>query len=163
MPKEEDIKKIKSSERSKINLSFLGTCFTLFTFIIAINSKLLQGNLLLAAELSIAIPLFLSSIFARTKLAYTTKPKMWERFGFTTFITAYSFLISVIGIMLSTLVSVKIGMLFFALNIIMPLIYSSLEVRENREKLKSRILKDLFFIFLIIIFGVLPSLGIWNL
>ncbi len=163
MLKEEDIRKSKSSERSKINLSFLGTCFSLFTFIIAINSKILQSNFLLATELSIAIPFFLSSVFARTKLAYTRRPKMWDKFGYITFTIGYSFLLSVVGILLSTLVSVKIGMIFFSLNILMAITYSAFEVVESKDKLKSRILKDLFFIILLVIFGILPSLNVWAL
>ena len=163
MTKEEEINKFKSDKRTSINLSFLGICFSLFTFIIAINSKILQNNFLLAVELTLAIPFFLSSVFARTKLAHTIKPKMWDNFGFITFMTGYSFLLSVVGILLSSLVSVKVGMIFFTLNIIMALIYSTLEIVENSKKLKSRFSKDLFFIALIVIFGILPSLNVWNL
>jgi hypothetical protein len=163
MLKEEEINKFKADKRVGINLSLLGICFSLFTFIVAINSKILQNNFILAVELTIAIPFFLSSVFARTKLAYTKKPKMWDSFGFIAFTIGYSFLISVVGILLSSLVSIKVGMIFFALNLIMAFSYSTLEVIENREKLMGRLKKDLFFLVMIVVFGILPSLGVWNL
>ena len=163
MPKKEEKRVIKAVERSKVNLSLLGICFSLFTFIIAINSSILQDNFLLALELTISIPLFLSSVFANSKLAYAKKPEMWRKFGFATYLVGYGFLINVIGMLLSSFVSVKISIIFFALNIITALTYSFLEVIEDRKKLKSRICKDLFFILLLVICGILPSLGVWGL
>jgi hypothetical protein len=38
-----------------------------------------------------------------------------------------------------------------------------MEVYENKDKLKERIYKDLGFIILIIIFGILPSFKVWGL
>jgi len=164
MLKEKEIIKIKAVERSKVDLAFLGVCFSLFTFIVAINTKIFQNNFLLALELTIAIPIFFSSIFASKKLAYTKNPKVWNEISSITFKIGYAFLISVVGILLSSLIDLSVGIVFFALNIVVTLIYSTLEVIADKEKLKPRIYRDLFFIFLIIIFGVLPSLGIivWN-
>lgn len=164
MLKEEEILKIKAVERAKVDLAFLGICFSLFTFIVAVNTKIFQNNFLLALELTIAIPIFFSSIFASKKLAYTKKPKIWNQVSSITFKVGYAFLISVVGILLSSLVDISVGIVFFALNVLIALGYSALEVVENKENLKSRFYRDLFFIFLIILFGVLPSLGIivWN-
>lgn len=160
---ESEITKFQADKRIDINLALIAVCFTLFTFIVAINSEILQNNFLLPVELTIAIPFFLSSVFARTKLTYAKNSRMWDSFGFIAFTIGYSFLISALGILLSSLVSFKVGMIFFSLNLIMAFAYSTLEVIENKEKLKSRLKKDLFFLIMIIVFGILPSLGIWNI
>jgi hypothetical protein len=151
----------RSSSRVGINTTFLGICFSLFTFIVAINSEILKDNLLLTLELTVAIPLFLGSIFARNRLAYTKKPIIWNNLGGTMFNLGYGFLISVIGMLISSLVSIKISMLFFLLNLIITLTYSFFAYTE--EKNNSRIIKDSFFLAITFIFGVLPSLGVWNI
>jgi hypothetical protein len=154
----------KSGRRIAVNLSLLGICFSLFTFIIAINHTILKENFILALELTIAIPLLLSSLFSQTKLVHMKKPVMWEKFSYISFTLGYSFLISAIGILLSSLVDTKIGLTFLGANILMTLFYSSLKIIEDKSKLKSRLFKDLFFIIMLLIFGILPSLGIlvWN-
>jgi hypothetical protein len=152
---------IKSESRLNTNLFLLTIAVTLFTFIIAINPALVKSNIFLSLQLTLSIPLFCSSIFARAKLAYTSRIKMWNDYGFITFIIAYSFMINSIGILLSSLVSVFVGIIFFVVNIMSPLFYSFFEIRENRNKLKSRICKDLFFIAILIIMGILPILGVY--
>ena len=81
-----------------INHWLLGACFTFFTFIIAINPDLFKENIFLAVQLTLAIPLFITSILARGKTAYTKHFKKWNRYAFISFIFAYIFLINVIGI-----------------------------------------------------------------
>ena len=152
---------LKSRARLKVNLTLLGICFTIFTFIIAVNPSLFKNNIFLASQLTIAIPLFITSIFARTKLGYSKKPKIWDKYGFITFMIAYSFLIDVIGILLSTLVNLNIGIIFFAVNIISALTYSFVEIKEDKAKIKSRIKKDLIFILILVFGGILPSLGVY--
>jgi len=152
---------LKSKSRLKVNLTLLGICFTIFTFIIAVNPSLFKANLFLASQLTIAIPIFITSIFARTRLGYSKKPKIWNKYGFITFMIAYSFLINVIGILLSTLVSLSMGMVFFVMNIISVLTYSYVEIKEDKAKIKSRVKKDLIFILILIFGGILPSLGVY--
>lgn len=147
-------------DKLNVNLWLLGVLFTVFTFLIATNAQILRDNNLMAFQLTAAIPLMLSSIFARQRLSYAgDRQKQWYDYGFITFILAYGFLINSIGMMMAFLINVKVSMLFFSLNIINPLFYSYMEVMDDRKKLKSRVYKDLFFIIIIILLGVLPSLG----
>jgi len=160
----EDIKKeaIKKSavDKLNVNLWLLGVLFTVFTFLIATNPGILRDNNLMAFQLTAAIPLMLSSIFARQRLVYSEKrEKEWHDYGFFTFILAYGFLINSIGIMMAFLINTKVSMLFFLINIINPLIYSYMEIMDDKTKLKSRIYKDSLFIAIIIFLGILPSLA----
>jgi len=156
MNKKEKI--IKSNQRIAINRSLLAICFTIFALIISLNPSLLRGSFLVPLQLTLAIPLLLSSIFARSKLAYTKRPKMWEEYGFFTFLVGYSFLINVLGILLAGSIGLIFGLIFFSFNIIISLSYSIFEVIENKSKWPSRIRKDLLFILLLLLGGILPAL-----
>ncbi|MEM4330628.1 MAG: hypothetical protein QW273_01305, partial [Candidatus Pacearchaeota archaeon] len=57
----------KLDKRIQLNLFFLGICFSLFTFIAATNIEIFRKKILIALELTCAIPLFLNSTFARIK------------------------------------------------------------------------------------------------
>ena len=157
----EDKSKVTATAKVEINLYLLAITFTLFTFIIAINPALIRDNAYLSLQLTLAIPLLISSTFARTKLIHREKPSVWATYGFVTFILAYAFLINVVGILLSTLVSTRIGMVFWGVNIVLSLLYFSLEVIEDNDKVSSRVWKDIVFIAIILAGGLLPVLGVY--
>jgi len=156
--KKENIRR-SAVDKLNVNLWLLGVLFTVFTFLIATNAQLLKDNNLLAFQLTAAIPLIMSSIFARQRLAYASKREQeWRNYGFITFIIAYGFLINSIGMMMSYMIGTEVSMLFFLINIINPLTYSYMEIKDKEETLKSRFYKDAFFIGIIVLLGVLPSL-----
>jgi hypothetical protein len=158
--KKEIIKK-SAVDKLNVNLWLLGILFTVFTFLIATNSQLLRDNNIIAFQLTAAIPLMMSSIFARQRLVYSQKrEKEWHDYGFITFILAYGFLINSIGITMAYMINTKVSMLFFLINILNPLVYSYMEIMDDKTKIKSRIIKDLLFIIVIVLLGILPALAI---
>ena len=100
----------------------------------------------------------MSALFARSKLGYTIKARRWDNLGFFAFLLGYTFLINVVGILLISLISLKVGIIFFGVNILSPIVYSCVDISYDRNKLKERLLKDGFFILLVIILGILPAL-----
>lgn len=62
---------IKSGSRLNINLYLLSITFTVFTLIISINPTLLKESTACTLQLTLCVPLLISSIFARSKLALT--------------------------------------------------------------------------------------------
>jgi hypothetical protein len=52
-------------------------------------------------------------------------------------------------------------MVFFTVSICSALIYSFFEISENKNRLKERFYKDLFFIIVVVILGILPALRIY--
>ncbi len=151
----------KIAQSIRMNTALLGVAFTIFTFIASTNPQLLKNNNLLAMQLTLAIPLLLCSLFAKQKLIDNQKRiKEWNDYGFVTFILAYGFLINSIGILLSLVVNYKITLIFFLLNIINPITYSYMKIMDDRKIIKERIYKDSLFIIIIILLGILPSLGI---
>ena len=109
----QELIKEKADRRQHLNVSFFEISILIFILTVEFGN---QNNFTVPLELGLAIPLFLSSIFARTKLSYSKKPIMCDRFGFITFILGYSFLISAIGIILTSITNSYLGMMFFALN-----------------------------------------------
>jgi hypothetical protein len=154
-------KKVRSKFKLDINRSLLAISFTIFALIISLNPGLLRQSFFVPIQLTLAIPLLLSSIFARSKLAYAKKPRLWEDYGFYTFLIGYAFLMNVLGMLLSMSIGLVYGMIFMVFNIFISLTYSIIEVYEDKSTLTSRLVKDSVFITLLFFGGILPSMGIY--
>jgi len=154
-------KVVKAKLRLNINNTLLTVSFTIFALIVTLNPPLLKSSFIIPLQLTLSIPLLLTSIFARSKLAYANKPEMWNEYGFFTFLIGYAFLINVVGILLSISINPKFGLIFLSFNLVMAISYSIFEIIEKKEKLASRIKKDLFFAALLLFGGILPSLGFY--
>lgn len=159
--KYDDQEKIKaiSEKHINVNLWLISLSFTIFTFISVIRPELLKDNVLLAIQLTLSIPLMMSSVFARQRIFDTVKKiKEWYDYGTITFVLAYGFLVNSVGIILCSILGFKIALIFFLANIISSIVYSYMEVREDSSNLKSRIYKDLFFLSIVVLLGILPCL-----
>ena len=151
----------KAHVKVDMNLMLLAAAFTVFTFIGAVNPDLLKNNVLLSAQLTLAIPFLSSSTFARSKLiAYEKAAETWELYGFFTFIFGYAFLVNAIGLMLSDFTRPSIGIVFWILNIISAVFYSALEISEHEATFWSRAFKDALFTLIIVFGGILPVLKV---
>jgi hypothetical protein len=159
MPEENKINSQKVSTRISINIRLIAVAFTIFIFILATKSEIMTSNKMVALEIVLSIPFLLSSIFSRSKLSYSNESKKWDNFGWFGFIVGYAFLINVVGILISTYISLLYGIVFFLVNGILTVTYTILDISQNKDKMATRILKDLFFILLLVILGILPSLG----
>ncbi|MFC2135653.1 hypothetical protein ACFLTH_13645, partial [Bacteroidota bacterium] len=149
-----------SQSRMSANLWLLGASFTFFIFSVNINPNLIKNDIFLSLQITLAIPMFITSVFARNKLAFTEYPEKWDLYGFVTFIFGYTFLINVIGILLSNLVGLVIGLIFFGANILSDLLYSYIDLSEKKHWIKY-IYKDLLYMLILIFGGILPSLNVY--
>ena len=161
MDKEFELNKIKEESRLMINATLLGICFTAFTFLIALNVDLLKGNLLLTLQLVCSIPLFMTSLLARSKASYTLGRRGWKKLGFVTYLLGYAFLINVIGMFLISFIFLTVGLIFYVMNIGLAITYSTIEVIQDNFRFKERLVKDLTFILILVLLGILPSLGVY--
>lgn len=146
--------------RMYINLYLLTVCFTIFALIVSLNSALLN-NFLFSIQLVSSIPLFFSSILARSKLGYVQKERMWEVYAHFTFLLAYAFLMNIVGILFSTAQNANTGLIFLGINIVCALVYSLIELIEDRAQIRSRLSKDALFIGVIFFGGILPVLHVY--
>jgi hypothetical protein len=155
-----ELNKRKSDSRVLSNLTLLGISFTLFGLIITLNPLLITQNLWLAYQLILSIPLFLSSTFSRSKLAYTTQASRWDKFGFITFILAYTFLINCVGILITNFVSSNVAITFFIVNLLCAYSYSAVRLSYDKSALGKRLFEDITFTILIVVLGIMPVLKI---
>jgi hypothetical protein len=151
----------KEHNRILINITLLGICFTLFTFIVVFNQDLLKENLFLTLQLVCAIPLFMTSLLAKVKASYMFGKNRWATLGFETYLLAYAFLLNVVGIFLMLYVSYLAGIVFFIVNILSALTYSAVELSYDKSKFKERMMKDIYFILIIVLLGILPAIGFY--
>ena len=145
----------------RLDLSLLAICFTIFTFLVAVNPGQLKDNLLITLQLVLAIPLLLTSIFAKMKITNIPNAIIWERYSYISFTIAYGFLINLIGNLLCSAISLWIGIVFFIANILFALIYSVIVVKYYNHNISKRVLKDSLFILTLILLGILPALNVY--
>ncbi|MEK6895666.1 MAG: hypothetical protein AABX48_04045 [Nanoarchaeota archaeon] len=158
----EDIEKnrIKAQIHANTNITLIFITCTIFAFVISVNSAILKDDYVLAAQLTLAIPFLMTSLLAHSKLAESkSNIKRLDSFGYICYTIGYTFFVNTIGILLATFVSLQISMFFFSANIIMALLYSTILTSHNISQIKSRLVKDVFFILLIVLGGILHSLG----
>jgi len=148
----------QNESRILINVTLLGICFTIFGLIITIKPELFRVNTFLTVQLVCSIPLMLSCLFARSKLRFNSKADLWKKFSFLTFLLSYTFLVNVVGLLLIEFISLKVGLIFFGVNVLFALLYSSVEIYYDKKRLGERIVKDLFFIALVFFLGIMPTL-----
>ncbi len=162
MVKKEQIEAVhfKADNKARINLHLLGIAFTVFTLIVTLKPELFRDYVLLGLQLALSIPLFITSTLCRTNQFSIENNKYWNKLAYITFLLAYSMLVNVLGIFLALFVSLGVSMLFFVVNILLAVLYSYFGVRYNRAELKSRLYKDISFIVILILFGIIPSLNL---
>jgi len=144
-----------------INVHLLGICFTLFVIVTAFKPDIMR-NSFFTMQLVLAIPFFLSASFARSKSVGHKMNVRWERFAYLTFIFGYSFLLNSTGILLTTLAGNWTAFPFFFASIILAILYSYLQVKDDKTKLGRRIFRDSLFAVMVIILGLLPSVGVFS-
>ncbi len=150
----------REEARLNFNTALLGISFTIFTLIATINPKLFQGDWFLTIQLVLTIPLFVASIFARSRALATPGKDAWDKLSFLNFVFAYSFLINSIGIILSILISPIVVFIFFGVNVLCSIMYSVVQVKHDKIPLKQVVIKDLTFIILIVLLGLIPALRV---
>jgi hypothetical protein len=147
--------------RISLNQALLSIVITFFVLIITLNSDYLKNHLFLTAQLIIAIPLLLSSTLSHITGQKKNNARIWVSYGSSLFIVGYAFLINVIGILIATEINVFLAVVFFIANWMLVIAYSYLKCSLNEATLKVRLKKDLLFIILQVLFGLLPALGIY--
>jgi hypothetical protein len=143
--------------RIYINIAIITVSVTAFFFIAGARPTALQDNLF-AFQLILSAPLLLSStlLLGKATAARNHEPYIDAANGF--FIVGYAMLINSTGILVSQIANVYVAMMYFAAHIISILIYSWIVIGAEGDSVMHRFKKDLFFILLIILFGLVPTL-----
>jgi len=106
---------VKASSRIALDRSLLAVVIGVFFLTINLKEELLFQKIL-SLQLILAIPLFITSILAYSKVGYRKKIERWNMLGWITFIFGYAFLLNVIGILIGEVTGIMMAILFFILN-----------------------------------------------
>jgi hypothetical protein len=152
-------REIKTGIRVGVNSTLITAGFVIFGLVFALNPEILRNNRFISLQIVSSIPLLLSATLARTRSIYAVKHiGLFKTFHAICFESGYAMIINSIGILLSIYTDVYVITVYFTLNVILSLIFSVLEVAEEKDKLFERVWKDGLFITLIILLGLLPAL-----
>ncbi|MBN2052737.1 hypothetical protein JW756_04505 [Candidatus Woesearchaeota archaeon] len=160
MVMDKEIKKRKSSSKLAITVRLIGVAFTIFIFIITIRPQIFLEKKIIALELILAIPLLLTSALSFSKLSYAPHSKEWDFLSWITFLSGYTFLLNIVGIIAAIYLNTLIAMAFFITSWLLSIIYSYMDVYPDKKLMRKDVFKNMFFILLQIILGVLPAMGV---
>ena len=144
----------KVNTRLMINSMLLGAVVSMFFLVTSLQKELLQENHLLALQMVLAVPFFVTACIASAHNGKKENERLWYNFGWITFIIGYAFTLNSIGIIISSITSLFIGLIFFTTSIILPLIYTLFLVVLEDKKISERLIKDFVFIALQIVLGI---------
>jgi hypothetical protein len=164
MGEKEDIKEIrrfKADTRNLIDVTLLGICITFFGLVATIKPEMLSENPFFSLQLVLAVPFFVCGLLARIKEAAYNDSYRWTRLSFISFTLAYGFFINSIGLILSFITPIYVSMVFFGANTLLTLTRASIVVSYSAYKFKSRFIREIIHIALIIFLGVLPAIKVY--
>lgn len=140
--------------RISLNVMFMGVCITSLFFISGFNANLLRENLYLVLQLVSAIPLLFSSVLLMNAATTSTNRGIFIHYSNAFQTIGYAFVTNAIGILVALLTVGWVAHIYFILNIIAPLVYSTLRIKYDHESFYQRARKDIIFILIIIFFGI---------
>ena len=150
----------KSSNRIGINRSLIAIAIGIFFLAVNLKKQILLEEILVL-QLVLSIPMLLVSTLAYSKLGYREKTDKWNILAWVTFIFGYTFLLNIIGILLSDTVGIRTALIYFIVTWVVSLVYSLIDISYNRIVWKERLIKDILFTLIIILLGILPAIGIY--
>ena len=143
-----------------MNTFLLSTAIFAFFTTINLRKDLLFQKVLLA-QLVLSMPLLMTSTLAYSKVGYRDRIERWNLLGWMTFILGYAFIMNVIGILVANVISPVLSIVFFASSCGLTLVYSIVDISYKRGVARERIAKDLLFITLQVVLGLLVALRVF--
>jgi len=140
--------------RISINVMFMGVCITSLFFISGFNANLLKENLYLVLQLVSAIPLLFSSVLLMNAATTSANKSAFIHYSNAFQTIGYAFVTNAIGILVALLTVSWVAHVYFFLNIVAPLVYSTLRIKYDNETFTQRSRKDIIFIIIILFFGM---------
>lgn len=145
----------KANSKVTINSFMMGGLFFILTLIWTLNPT--KFSIFAIAQIVFAIPFLFVSSLAYSKIGYWEKTEAWNTLGWFTNNIGNIFIINVVGLITKT-VSQNITFVYFVLVIILMSVYSVINVAYDRTTLREKIFKFVFFIFFLIVGGIIPAL-----
>jgi len=143
----------KAQTKVTINSFMMGGLFFILTLIWSLNPY--KFSIFVVAQIVFAIPMLFVSSLVYTKIGHWEKIKLWDMLGWLTNNIGSIFILNAIGLMTAQTHKI-IAICYFLLLIFLMAIYSIINVIYRRKTLKEKIFKFAFFLFFIILGGIIP-------
>ena len=144
----------KAASRVAISSSLLSISLTIFTLIWGFD-KTVKMSGFLYGELAFAMALQYYSAVAYSKTAYKQVPA-WKFFALWAFITGFSLLMSVIGIMIYIANQFGLSLAYFGAIWFLDILYSYCDCMFDGAAVGERVFKTSFFIIFTACMGLVP-------
>lgn len=162
MKREDRLEEIQRLKRSPqyltVDARFLGVTITVFILMLTVKSELLE-SLLIAGQLSLAIPFWIAALISQSKIVDFRSLKKYYSMNKISSGIALAFLYNTLGLLIVRYISLPIGIIFFSLFLIYE-VYTAFFHLEIRKP--DRTIRDTMVLLILIFGGLLPSLGIIN-
>jgi hypothetical protein len=157
----EEKRRFKVDTRNAVDITLMGIAITLLGLIITIKPELLIDNPFLGVQLATVVPLFLCGLLSRIKEVSYSNSKRWTTLAHISFYVAYGFFINILGLILAFVAPIYLAMSFFAIDLILTVIRAGIVISYNPNEFKSRIVREVSQLLIIIFLGILPALRIY--
>ena len=143
----------KSSTRVRINSFMMGSLFFILTLIWTLSPG--KFSVFIISQIVLAIPMLFVSSLAYSKIGYWKEVRLWDLLGWFTNNVGSIFILNAVGLMTAQIHKFT-AICYFILLIILMAIYSVINVIYKPKTLKEKIFKFTFFVFVLIVGGIIP-------
>ncbi len=145
----------KASIKVNINSFMIGGLFFVLTMIWSTDADHITP--LITSEILLAIPLLFASSLAYIKVAEKEETKAWDTFGWIANTLGNTLVFNIIGLMAAAINGRPAAVMFFFSFMFIMLIYTIINILENKNLIGQRIFKYAFLIIIIILGGLIPA------
>ena len=157
----EEWSRVKASDRIQINNILAAACVAILSVLLGLSGEQFSDWMVL--QLAAATPLLVTSSLAYAKLSYrgVKECPIWDSLGWITLSLGYIMLINALAIMLCTSNYPDVSWWFVSMAILLFVVYSMLDVKADKKRLKEKGWKLGFYLALIFLGAILPMLAGW--
>jgi hypothetical protein len=146
----------KAEARLHINSFLMGGLLTVLALILTFSPE--KFSVIVIGQIVLAIPLILFASLSYAKIGYERNHKIWDNFGWITTNIGYLLFLNATGLILSAFSFVILTWFYFALLILLSVLYYTLNIISQPGTLKEHLSKLLLFLIIIVLGGILPIL-----
>ena len=159
--KRERLSRVKGSDRIQINNILAAACVTILSVLLGLSG--VQFSAWMVVQLALATPLLVTSSLAYAKTGYRDAKEysVWDSLGWATLSLGYIMLLNALAIMLYTTSYSAASWWFIGVTILLFVVYSVLDVRASKKRLKEKSWKLGFYLALMFLGAILPMLAGW--
>jgi len=159
--KREELSRVKGSDRIQINNILAAACVTILSVLLGLSG--VQFSAWMVVQLALATPLLVTSSLAYAKTGYRDAREypVWDSLGWATLSLGYVMLLNALAIMLYTTSYSAASWWFIGVTILLFVVYSVLDVRASKKRLKEKSWKLGFYLALMFLGAILPMLAGW--